>query len=86
MWRNQVMLFYAGFVIGFRFGLIMEMANEVTLWTKLGYATGHILNDMCASMWFTYMLIFFHNVIQVNDGLLDVCNYPKREIYTCPVS
>ena len=41
--------------------------------TKLGYGTGHILNDMCASMWFTYMLLFFHNVIQLsntNAGLI----------------
>ena len=34
---------------------------------KLGYGTGHILNDMCASMWFTYMLLFFHNVIQLSN-------------------
>ena len=40
---------------------------------RLGYGTGHILNDMCASMWFTYMLLFFTNVIQVsptNAGLI----------------
>ena len=40
---------------------------------RLGYGTGHILNDMCASMWFTYMLLFFHNVIQLsntNAGLI----------------
>ena len=40
---------------------------------RLGYGTGHVLNDMCASMWFTYMLLFFHNVIQLsntNAGLI----------------
>ena len=41
--------------------------------TKLGYGTGHVLNDMCGSMWFTYMLLFFHNVIglsNTNAGLI----------------
>ena len=34
---------------------------------RLGYGTGHMLNDMCASMWFTYMLVFFHNVVQLSN-------------------
>ena len=34
---------------------------------RLGYGTGHILNDMCASMWFTYMLLFFHNVVELSN-------------------
>ena len=29
---------------------------------KFGYGTGHVLNDLCASMWFSYLLIFFHDV------------------------
>lgn len=31
-----------------------------------GYAIGHFLNDCCASMWFTYFLIFFKKVITVS--------------------
>ena len=41
--------------------------------TRLGYGTGHILNDMCVSMWFSYLLLFFHNVIHLsnfNAGML----------------
>jgi len=38
------------------------------MFKRLGYGTGHILNDMCASMWFTYMLLFFHNVIQLGNN------------------
>ncbi|XP_066587775.1 major facilitator superfamily domain-containing protein 12-like [Prorops nasuta] len=30
---------------------------------KLAYGTGHILNDICASMWFTYLLVFFHYIL-----------------------
>ena len=46
---------------------------KVTTRTKLGYGTGHILNDMCASMWFTYLLLSLHGVIQLdnfNAGLI----------------
>ena len=32
---------------------------------KIAYGTGHVFNDMCASMWFTYLLIFFHNVLGI---------------------
>lgn len=31
--------------------------------TKLSYAAGHFLNDLCASMWFTYLLVFYHSVL-----------------------
>ncbi|KAK5888405.1 hypothetical protein CesoFtcFv8_014504 [Champsocephalus esox] len=30
---------------------------------KLSYAVGHVLNDLCASMWFTYLLVFYHSVL-----------------------
>ena len=33
--------------------------------TKFGYATGHVLNDMCAAMWFTYVLLFFEKVLNL---------------------
>lgn len=40
---------------------------------KLSYGVGHVLNDLCASMWFSYMLLFMHKVASlnsVNAGLL----------------
>lgn len=30
---------------------------------RLSYAVGHFLNDLCASMWFTYLLVFYHSVL-----------------------
>ncbi|CAG5863765.1 unnamed protein product [Menidia menidia] len=30
---------------------------------RLCYATGHFLNDLCASMWFTYLLVYLHSVL-----------------------
>ncbi|XP_057305601.1 major facilitator superfamily domain-containing protein 12-like isoform X2 [Hydractinia symbiolongicarpus] len=40
---------------------------------KLSYGVGHVLNDLCASMWFSYMLLFFHKVAvfnNINSGVL----------------
>ncbi|KAG7488023.1 hypothetical protein MATL_G00030610 [Megalops atlanticus] len=30
---------------------------------RLSYAVGHFLNDLCASMWFTYLLVYYHAVL-----------------------
>ena len=37
--------------------------QHLTWSTRLAYGTGHILNDLCASMWFTYLLLFFEKVL-----------------------
>uniref|UniRef100_A0AAQ6IC46 Major facilitator superfamily domain-containing protein 12 n=1 Tax=Anabas testudineus TaxID=64144 RepID=A0AAQ6IC46_ANATE len=40
---------------------------------RLSYAVGHFLNDLCASMWFTYLLVFYHSVLgfrNTNAGIL----------------
>ncbi|XP_054452421.1 major facilitator superfamily domain-containing protein 12a [Anoplopoma fimbria] len=40
---------------------------------KLSYAVGHFLNDLCASMWFTYLLVFYHSVLgfeNTNAGVM----------------
>lgn len=29
---------------------------------KLSYGVGHVLNDLCASMWFSYLLLYFQSV------------------------
>ena len=41
--------------------------ERVPLWTKIGFGFGHVMNDMCASMWFTYLLLFFHKVLHFNN-------------------
>lgn len=40
---------------------------------KFAYGVGHVFNDLCASMWFTYLVLFFHKVILLGNtyaGLL----------------
>ncbi|XP_066945029.1 major facilitator superfamily domain-containing protein 12-like isoform X2 [Macrobrachium rosenbergii] len=40
--------------------------------TKVGYGVGHVLNDLCSAMWFTYLLIYFHHVLLFNNSLAGV--------------
>lgn len=40
--------------------------------TKLGYGFGHVLNDLCSAMWFTYLLVYFHHVLLFDNGLAGV--------------
>ncbi|KAJ9577733.1 hypothetical protein L9F63_005726, partial [Diploptera punctata] len=41
--------------------------RRLPLKLKLAYGVGHVLNDICASMWFTYLLVFFHLVLQFDS-------------------
>ena len=49
-----------------------SFSESVPFRTKIGYGAGHIMNDMCASMWFTYLLLFFHKVLQFDNTLSGV--------------
>lgn len=42
--------------------------GDLNLSKKIGYGLGHVLNDLCASMWFTYLLLFFHQVLDFNNN------------------
>uniref|UniRef100_A0ABM5EM28 Major facilitator superfamily domain-containing protein 12 isoform X1 n=1 Tax=Pogona vitticeps TaxID=103695 RepID=A0ABM5EM28_9SAUR len=37
--------------------------EPLSLRARLSYSVGHFLNDLCASMWFTYLLVYFHSVL-----------------------
>ncbi len=40
--------------------------------TKLAFSVGHVLNDLCASLWFTYLLVFFHLVLEIDNILAGI--------------
>lgn len=40
-----------------------EIYSRIPFRLQLSYGVGHVLNDVCASMWFTYLLVFFHLVL-----------------------
>uniref|UniRef100_H3DMX9 Major facilitator superfamily domain containing 12a n=1 Tax=Tetraodon nigroviridis TaxID=99883 RepID=H3DMX9_TETNG len=51
----------------------MDAHGSVPVPRRLSYAVGHFLNDLCASMWFTYLLVFYHSVLglhNTNAGVL----------------
>ncbi|XP_058019336.1 major facilitator superfamily domain-containing protein 12 isoform X2 [Ahaetulla prasina] len=41
----------------------MDAPPPLPLRDRLSYSVGHFLNDLCASMWFTYLLVYFHAVL-----------------------
>ncbi|XP_050670684.1 major facilitator superfamily domain-containing protein 12-like isoform X2 [Leptidea sinapis] len=41
---------------------LIDISTSIKL--QIGYGIGHILNDVCASLWFTYFLVFFHLVLE----------------------
>lgn len=50
-----------------------EVYRRLPVRLQLAYGVGHVLNDVCASMWFTYLLVFFKLVLQFSNyqaGLL----------------
>ena len=34
----------------------------LSLRLKIGFGLGHVLSDLMASIWFTYLLLYFHEV------------------------
>lgn len=45
-----------------------ELYRRIPFKTQFFYGIGHVLNDVCASMWFTYLLVFFHLVLQFDNS------------------
>lgn len=46
---------------------IPKQPGRLSLFRKIAYGCGHVFNDLCASMWFTYLLLFFHMVLRINN-------------------
>lgn len=45
----------------------IEVKPKLTWRTRICYGVGHILNDLCASMWFTYLLVYLHKVVEFSN-------------------
>ncbi len=41
--------------------------QHLSIVRKGAYGFGHVFNDLCASMWFTYLLLFFHAVLRIDN-------------------
>ena len=43
--------------------------SKALKWVEfIAYGFGHFFNDLCASLWFTYLLLFYHSVIQLENS------------------
>lgn len=42
--------------------------RRLSSWNIIAYGFGHFYNDMCASMWFTYLLIFATRVLNLSSS------------------
>ncbi len=47
----------------------MASTDQLSRVKKFSFGVGHILNDLTASMWFSYLLIYLHRVIGFNNNL-----------------
>lgn len=45
----------------------IERKQTLTWRTRFCYGVGHILNDLCASMWFTYLLVYLHKIVEFSN-------------------
>nr|XP_057928331.1 major facilitator superfamily domain-containing protein 12 isoform X1 [Doryrhamphus excisus] len=46
--------------------------RTLTVCRRLCYAAGHFLNDLCASMWFTYLLVYLHSILGLQSTFAGV--------------
>ena len=49
---------------------------------RYAFGVGHVMNDLTAAMWFSYLLVFYHAVLgisEVNAGLIMLIGQVRRE-------
>lgn len=49
-------------------GIMDESKTTLKFFEKIGFALGHVFNDLCAGVWFSYTLLFMQGVLQM-EGL-----------------
>lgn len=42
-----------------------QMVSTISTWTKIGYGLGHVYNDLCAGVWFSYLLLFMKGALKM---------------------
>lgn len=46
-----------------------EPESTMSFIHKIGYGLGHVYNDLCAGVWFSYTLLFMQNVLQMSGAI-----------------
>ncbi|XP_076266075.1 major facilitator superfamily domain-containing protein 12-like [Rhynchophorus ferrugineus] len=47
---------------------VFTVSKNLPFRIYVAYGLGHILNDVCAAMWFSYLLVFFHLVLKFKNN------------------
>ena len=50
----------------FFFGQVKNLCFDKFNPSTAAYSVGHVLNDLCAAMWFSYLLVYFHQILQLD--------------------
>ena len=37
--------------------------------SRIGFISGHVFNDLCASMWFSYLVLYFNYVLEFSHSM-----------------
>ncbi len=48
--------------------VVVSQPDVVSKKFKFAYSVGHVLNDLSASMWFSYLLVFYHRVVNFSNA------------------
>ena len=54
--------------LAINFSVVGQRKAPLTWRTRLCYGVGHVLNDLSASMWFTYLLVYLHKVVKFSNA------------------
>lgn len=46
----------------------MGLDFRLTRCQRFSYSVGHVFNDLCSAMWFTYLLIFMRDVVKLSNA------------------
>ena len=47
---------------------VTTASHKLPVFRRFSYGVGHVLNDLCASMWFSYLLVYYHFVINLPNA------------------
>ncbi|CAM4879980.1 unnamed protein product [Rotaria socialis] len=48
--------------------VIISEPDMVSKGSKFAYSVGHVLNDLTASMWFSYLLVYYHRIVNFSNA------------------
>ncbi|XP_067040956.1 uncharacterized protein [Acropora muricata] len=49
-------------------GKLKDSKDRSTLKQRVSFGTGHIFNDLCSAVWFTYFIVYFNKVVGLSSS------------------